>query len=200
MPSTDDQIERLIERGFGYERTLRLFGEVYETDGEDLRERATLLNAVGKYGNGETAVAMCLNGTFDNDRLRQEHRDQIRRAIAYAKCNLTEYNGFYYFHGGGEIRDTLVGTVAGMLLRNEELAAPLLAFAENGDGIKVSARAPACLVKNGLSLSKIMRTVSRSLGGDGGGHRAAAGAHIPKGSECQFLCLFERELRHQLAG
>ncbi len=93
----------------------------------------------------------------------------------------------------------MVGTVAGMLLREEEIIGPLLAFAENNDGIKVSARASSLLVQNGLNLSTAMKHTAQLLGGDGGGHRAAAGALIPKGREEDFLKLFDTVVKNQLS-
>ena len=191
-------VKILLERGFGYHHAERLFGEVYEMDGEDIRNHATLLNSIGKYGEGESAVAMCIEEKFDGEAIRRKHRNRIRKYIAYAKSRLDGYGELYYFHGGTYIIDTVVGTIAGMLLRDEDFAGPLLAFAENDEGIKVSARAPYPLVQKGLNLSLAMKHTAQMLGGDGGGHRAAAGALIPKGMEEQFLHMFDAEIKNQL--
>ena len=191
-------IKILIERGFSYKYVTRIFGEVYEIDGKDVREYATILNSMGKYRNGEEAVKMCIEEKFAADALLERHRKKICSYIEFAKRKLDEYKGIYYFHGGNYILDTVVGTVAGMLLQQEEIPSPLLAFAENDEGIKVSARAPYILVEKGLNLSIAIRNAAEMLGGSGGGHKAAAGAIIPKGMEEKFLQIFDAEIRSQL--
>lgn len=44
-----------------------------------------------------------------------------------------------------------------------------------------------------------IKNAAKELGGSGGGHRAAAGAVIPKGMEERFLQLFDAEIRNQLS-
>lgn len=191
-------IKILVTKGFSYDYITRIFGEVYELDGEDVREYATLLNSIGKYGYGMEAIKMCIEEKFDGKNLLKKHRSKICNYIEYAKKKLDEYKGIYYFHGGNYIMDTVVGTVAGMILREEDFSTPLLAFAENEEGIKVSARAPYNLVEKGLNLSIAMKNAAEMLGGNGGGHKAAAGAIIPKGMEERFLQIFDAEIRNQL--
>jgi RecJ-like exonuclease len=53
-------------------------------------------------------------------------------------------------------------------------------------------------VEKGLNLSVAMKNAAEMLGGNGGGHRAAAGAIIPKGMEERFLQIFDTEIRNQL--
>jgi len=192
-------IKILIKKGFSYGYITRIFGEVYEMDGKDVREYATILNSIAKYGHGEEAIKMCIEEKFAADVLLERHRKKICSYIEFAKRKLEEYRGIYYFHGGNYILDTVVGTVAGMLLRQEEIPSPMIAFAENKEGIKVSARAPYILVEKGLNLSMAIKNAAKELGGSGGGHRAAAGAVIPKGMEERFLQLFDAEIRNQLS-
>ena len=110
-----------------------------------------------------------------------------------------------YFHAGDGIADTIVGVVAGMLLSSGEAGAdpelPLLAFAvaENGSGVKVSARGTRALTERGLDLSIVMREAAAAVGGTGGGHNVAAGGTIPEGTEERFLDEAERILGAQLA-
>jgi len=105
-----------------------------------------------------------------------------------------------YFHGGDQIRDTVVGIAASMAYNapgvSKEL--PILAFANADDGIKVSARGTKDLVARGLDLSTIMREAAKSVGGEGGGHQVAAGATIPPGKEQEFLSMVDRMVTQQL--
>ena len=191
-------IKIMVHEGFSYEYITKIFGEVYEIDGKDAREYATLLNSMGKYGQGERAVEMCIEGKFDGEKILQEHRKRICKYMEFAKRRIDEYKSIYYFHGGNLIIDTVVGTIAGMLLREDNIASPVVAFAENEEGVKVSARAPHPLIEKGLNLSIAMKNATEKLGGQGGGHRAAAGGIIPKGMEERFLEIFDAEVRNQL--
>ncbi len=191
-------VKLMLERGFDYTRISRIFGEVYELDGHDLREYAAILNSMGKYGNGEEAIVMCMKEEFNGEKVMKEHRKRISMYMKYAKRKMIQYDGIYYFHGENFIVDTLLGTIAGMILREEEIGQPIIAFAENENGIKVSARAPQKLVEKGLNLSLIMNKTAKILGGNGGGHRAAAGALIPRGKEEEFLRIFGAEIKYQL--
>lgn len=191
-------IKMMIEKGFSYNYINRLFGEVYEMNGMDLREYATMLNSIGKYGYGKKAIEMCINGNFNAEEIMKEHRRKISDYIKYAKKRLEEYGKIYYFHGDGYIMDTLLGTIAGMVLKEENFLSPILAFAENSEGIKVSARAPYMLIERGINLSLAVRNAAKLAGGDGGGHKTAAGAIIPKGKEEQFLQIFNSEIKNQL--
>ena len=191
-------IKLMLERGFDFAHISRIFGEVYEHNGHDLREYASILNSMGKYGNGERAIEMCMKEDFNGEKVMKEHRKRISMYIKYAKRKMNQYDGIYYFHGENFILDTVLGTIAGMILREEEMRQPIIAFAENENGIKVSARAPQKLVERGLNLSLIMNKTAKILGGNGGGHKAAAGALIPRGKEEEFLQIFESEIRDQL--
>lgn len=192
-------VKVLIEYGFSYEYVSNLFGEVYEINGNDLRKYAALLNSAAKYGNGEIALKMCLNKKFEENKLIELHKKRIRKYMEYAKRSIEEYGGLFFFHGKDFIVDTVVGTIAGMILREEDFPSPIVAFAENNEGIKVSARAPYHLIKKGLNLSVAIKNAASQLGGKGGGHRCAAGAIIPRGCEEEFLQILDLEIKNQLS-
>jgi RecJ-like exonuclease len=80
-----------------------------------------------------------------------------------------------------------------------ERGVPILAFAEDEDGIKVSARGTPGLVRQGLDLSVVMGEAAPAVGGEGGGHDVAAGATIPAGSEAAFVEHADGVIGDQLA-
>lgn len=178
-----------------------LFGEIYtvlrygpETGLRDAKEFATTLNSCGRYDDAETGVKICmgdLTALNDAEEKRREHRKNISAALSFVKKNhlLRKLKHIQYFDAGSSIRETVVGIVAGMILNSSEADQhmPILAFAEADDGVKVSARAPKELTRNGLDLSKLMCQAATDVGGLGGGHNVAAGATIPKGMEEVFL-------------
>ncbi|OYT61894.1 hypothetical protein B6U81_02045 [Thermoplasmatales archaeon ex4484_30] len=192
-------IKKLIEKGFGYNYISSLFGEVYEIDGKDVRDYSTLLNAMARCGYSRMAVDVCIKWEYKKaENILKEYRNKLNKYINFAKEKIDEYGHVQYFHGGNYIADTVVGTVAGMIVKDGEVHSPVIAFAENEEGIKVSARAPSFLIEKGINLSKAVSKSAKLLGGEGGGHRSAAGAIIPKGMEEDFLYIFNEEIRNQL--
>ncbi len=189
-----------------------LFGEIYtvlrygpETGLRDAKEFATTLNSCGRYDDAETGARICmgdLEAIKDAENNRREHRKNISYALSYVKDNhlLRRRKYLQYFDAGATIRETVVGIVAGMILTSSEADPhmPIFAFAEADDGIKVSARAPKEMTRNGLDLSKLMCQCATAVGGLGGGHNVAAGATIPKGTEEVFLDKLEEAIESGL--
>jgi single-stranded-DNA-specific exonuclease len=207
-------VQLLLSKGFGYELTSRLIGEVYEisqepiaTELHDAKEFATLLNSTARYGEYKVGLQVCLG---DRDEylkkarsLLRGHRHNLVEGLQLAKEEgIIQLDYVQYFHAKTGIRDTIVGIIANMLLNDEETRndLPLVGFAEKTEGeIKASARATQFLVSKGLDLSIIIRESAESVGGVGGGHNIAAGATIPKGKEDEFLEKFEKRVKEQLS-
>ena len=207
-------VQLLLSKGFGYELTSRIVGEVYEisqepiaTELHDAKEFATLLNSTARYGEYKVGLQVCLG---DRDEylkkarsLLRGHRHNLVEGIQLAKEEgIIQLDYVQYFHAKTGIRDTIVGIIANMLLNDEETRndLPLVGFAEKTEGeIKASARATQFLVNKGLDLSIIIRESAESVGGVGGGHNIAAGATIPKGKEDEFLEKFEEKVKEQLS-
>jgi len=189
-----------------------LFGEMYTlpnfdpcTGLRDAKEFATVLNSCGRYNDADTGLRLCrgdLSALKDAERNRADHSRNISVALTFIKENhlLRERKFIQYFDSGSEIRETVVGIVAGMLLNSNEVRheLPMFAFATADDGVKVSGRGTRQLVDRGLDLSVIMKKTSEALGGFGGGHNIAAGATIPEDKKEAFLDMAEDLVCSQL--
>jgi RecJ-like exonuclease len=190
----------------------RLMGEVYTlpkfekgTELRDAKEYATLLNSCGRYDDAETGMRICLgdkSALADAAKNRSEHRKQLSNAMSYIKQNnvIRVRKFVQHFHGGDEIRDTIIGIAAGMVLGSDGVRndIPIIAFANADDGIKVSARADKSLAAKGLDLSIAVKTAAEQVGGFGGGHNVAAGATIPAGREYEFIHIIESIIGSQI--
>jgi RecJ-like exonuclease len=163
------------------------------------------MNACGRYDEPEVGYRVC-RGDRDEYlakalKLLRGHREYLVESMdTILAAGINEMDAIRYFHAGDKIRDTVVGIAASMALNQNGATRdlPIIAFAKAEDGIKVSGRAARELVARGLNLAAIMQTASKAVGGQGGGHHAAAGATIPPGTEQQFLEIANRMVREQL--
>jgi RecJ-like exonuclease len=114
-----------------------------------------------------------------------------------------------WFDAEGEIKETIVGIIAGMSFGEGNVTrdTPVIAFAdkevelENGETElqrKVSSRGNRDLTRNGLDLSVVMQNAAEKVGGDGGGHDIAAGATIPRGERDAFIAHADEIIENQL--
>ncbi|MDR0791193.1 MAG: DHH family phosphoesterase, partial [Methanomassiliicoccaceae archaeon] len=190
----------------------RLMGEVYTlpkfrkgSELRDAKEFATLLNSCGRYDDAPVGLRICLgdkNAVSEAAKNRSEHKKQLSIAMNYIKQSkiIREKKHLQYFHARNEIRDTIVGIAAGMILGSDGVRndIPMIAFANADDGVKVSARADKNMIIKGLDLSMAVKTAAERVGGYGGGHNIAAGATIPSGKEYDFLHIIEGIIATQL--
>lgn len=201
----------LLNKGFGHENAERIIGEVYTLVKEekkelrDAKEFATLLNSCGRYGKANIGYEVCLG---DRDKhfksalaLLQGHRRNLVDGINFVNdIGIIKREYLQYFHAKDKIHDTIVGTVANMLLNTEliDRNLPLFAFAETEEGIKVSARTTRSLIEKGLNLADVLTIATKVVNGYGGGHNIAAGGTIPKGKEEEFLNMADKIVKEQM--
>jgi RecJ-like exonuclease len=195
-------LQRALERGVPPGKAERLVGTSYTLTAErvgtslrDASEFSTLLNATARYERADVGLAVCLGDrgeAFEQARrLLETHRRNLSEGLEQVKQQGVETaENLQYFDAGDEIRETIVGIVAGMALGVDGVdgTQPIIAFAEkNDDELKVSSRGTGRLVGQGLDLSAVMGEASRAVGGDGGGHDIAAGATIPVEKKAEFV-------------
>jgi len=214
-------LKRAVASGVPADRVDDLIGTTYtltaEPTGTELRdvsEFSTLLNATARYERADVGLAVCLGdrgAALDRARtLLRNHRRNLSNGLELVKSEgVTVEENVQWFDAGGQIRETIVGIVAGMALGADGIRRdlPIVAFAsvapeseaDAADSeLKVSARGSHTLVRRGLDLSAVMREAARSVGGDGGGHDVAAGATIPADERAAFVDAVDRLVGEQL--
>jgi RecJ-like exonuclease len=210
---TSALLQRALDRGVPAPKAQRLVGTTYrlldETEGSELRdasEFSTLLNATARYERADVGLAVCLgdrDGALDRARrLLENHRRNLSAGIeTISEQGVERADHVQWFDAGSEIRETIVGIVAGMALGVDGVDSdrPIIAFADkNDEETKVSARGTGRLVGRGLDLSAVMTNAARAVGGDGGGHDIAAGATVPAGTEEAFVTAADELVGEQL--
>lgn len=203
-----------LDSGIPPRRVQRLVGEVYTflkeppgTEVRDASEFATLLNATARYDFADVGLAVCMGDrglAFAYARnLLHQHRKNLVEGLKFVKeKGIVVLENLQYFHAGNNIRETIVGIVAGMSTSANSLGVnrdlPIIAFAHTEDGVKVSARGNQDLVRRGLNLANALSEAATSVGGVGGGHDIAAGATIPNNSEEEFLRILDKKIGGQI--
>ena len=204
-------VQYCLKSGIPSYKIERMIGEVYillnEKEGTEMRdasEFSTLLNATARYDHAEIGLAVCMGNREeayeDARKLLAEHRQNLVNGLIYVKeKGVIKLENIQYFDAGSEIKETIVGIIAGMsstIVENRNL--PIIAFAKADGGIKVSARGTQDLIRKGVNLSEAMSTVSSEVGGAGGGHDIAAGATIPENKKEEFARKLDLFIGEQL--
>ena len=207
-------LQRAVARGVPADRIDDLVGTTYlltgEPEGSQLRdasEFSTLLNATARYERADVGLAVCCGDRDDAldeaQSLLSNHRRNLATGIDWVKREgVTQADHLQWFDAGDQIRDTIVGIVAGMAMGTDGVRGdrPVIAFAtKNETETKVSARGTHRLVRSGLDLSAVVGEAARALDGDGGGHDVAAGATIPTDSKAAFVERADALVAEQLA-
>ena len=195
-------VRHAVSRGVPAFEIDRLVGTTYVLEEEavgtalrDASEFSTLLNATARYERADVGLAVCLGGRGEAlERAREllrTHRRNLSEGVEWVEEHgVTTEGHLQWFDAGEEIRETIVGIIAGMSMSADGVSrdVPIVAFARKDDAeTKVSGRGTGALVGRGLDLSVVMREAARAAGGDGGGHDIAAGATIPAGNEAEFI-------------
>lgn len=181
----------IIVKRAGLEDPSDIFGDVYEINNSfgNVSELATFLNACSRTGYSGIAFSIFFSKKslpLANE-LMNEYRKKLVNALNFAiERNIIKENIIYVI-GGDEIDSKIIGTIISMMINNSEKDI-IVGFANDDDRVKVSARSKC---NCNINLGEIVSQIAVSLGGEGGGHKKAAGASIPKGKEEEFINKFE---------
>lgn len=196
---------RLSEHQVPEWKLAQLIGENYtlvfeetKSPTRDAKEFATLLNAMGRHKFYDTALAVAMgdrgSAFAQAQSYLQQHRQQLAKGIELVNTpgKLQEFNSFYFFDAGSDIKDSIVGIVAGMIYGSGKLNEnkPIFGLTKVDDVfVKVSGRASDQAVKDGLHLGLIFRSLATDLGNqaEGGGHAIAAGIKFNANDQERFL-------------
>jgi RecJ-like exonuclease len=172
-----------------------LYGYTYTINGEDrcnlLREArgyATMLNACGRIGKAGVGISICMGDRNEmltiGEQITETYMNTLRNCISTlfaGKWRIMDDGKNVFINGEGVIPEDMLGAVSSLLSGSLSFNGRLL-FVRTlaGDGsYKFSSR--KCLGCNSnLDLGQIMRQVSYTFQGVGGGHSSAAGSKIPQ--------------------
>jgi len=175
--------------------TYELLNEKPRTELRDVDEFSTVLNACGKNGNPELGFEIAKGNREregEMNKFVRKHRQNLARGMEKVGDEIFQGRGYQYFDGRGKVGETLIGTIASMLLGSEytDPYKPILGIAGEGTTLKISARCSRLLVLEGENLGLTLRKAAEGVGGIGGGHAPAGGAFVPEEKLEEFLSRF----------
>lgn len=206
-------IQECIDQHIPQYKVERLVGDTYtllkEKEGSEMRdasEFSTLLNATARYDYAQIGLDICTGDRGASYtqacELLEQHRANIVRGLEFVtNKGVIKLDNSQYFHAGTEIKDTIVGIVAGMsysIIGVVDRKRAIFAFSYTEGGVKVSARGNRDLTMRGLNLAQAIKEIAPLVGGTGGGHDIAAGANLPLGKEDEFMKLIDKKIGEQL--
>lgn len=177
---------------------------------EDARGLSALINACGRLGYGDVALALCL-GSDDAKEKAEEIYGEYKRLLIHGldyleRSEKTEGKGYIIFNCKSSIKDSIIGVLLSILASSfiYEYGKVIVGLAYRDDGkIKISARISGKNFKeyedseNKINLKELLCKVCKAIGAYGvaGGHASAAGCLIPLAKEEEFTKALEQELK-----
>jgi single-stranded-DNA-specific exonuclease len=168
---------------------------------EDARELSAIINACSKIGESETAIQFCMESQKAKKRaelMHTKYKQHIITALKSIKESETvEGNGFVIINAKDKIKDTMIGTIASILSSSSiyEEGTIITTMAYYDDKIKVSSRSVG---KTDRNLREMLSLVVNEIGGEVGGHEAAAGCMIKQEKEKEFIDFLKKSLEIEL--
>ena len=170
----------------------------------DAQEFSTLLNACARNDAPEVGLNLCLNPKDTKvreatDMLLSRHKRRLVEALNVLKATIPyEIGHVLVFEPFKRIPERIIGIVIGMML-SECPGKVLVGTSRTIDGkIKMSLRANKFLTDKGVDLSEVVKHVTASVGGVGGGHAGAAGMVIEPMLKAKAVHLIDKIIDKQL--
>ncbi|MEM3112930.1 MAG: DHH family phosphoesterase [Candidatus Pacearchaeota archaeon] len=164
---------------------------------DDVRQISAMINACSRLGESGTAISFCLQNKKAKERVERiyaEYKQSIVKALdSLPKLKKIEDRNYLIINAEDKIKDTMIGTIASIISnsRNYEEGKAIIAMAYNENKIKVSAR---MVGKTGKNIREVLNSVVEIVGGEVGGHQAAAGCLIEKNKEMEFVNELKKKL------
>lgn len=209
---TDDEMSRLITaillKRIGEGHNQDILGNVYlmKFYGHlfDGRELSAMINACGRLGQSELALAFALGSNDAKDQVETiytKYKQHIIKSLNWIYENeKIQGSNYIIVNARNAIKDTIIGTVTSILASSSVYPKGTvlvgLAYRED-DKIKVSARLSGSNIENTNNLFNLLKDVVGEIGGEVGGHANAAGCLISKSQEGIFLDSLQKTMSLQ---
>jgi len=195
---TEEEMSNLITaimlRKVGESSLSKMIGNLYLvkffSKMEDARELSALINACSRMDHPNVSLGFCLgNSEFKKqaEGIYRKYKQHIVTALKFVS-EMEKITGKNYtiINAKDNIKDTIIGTITSIISFSPLYPEGnvIVGMAYNGDKIKVSTRLAG---REGRNVREMLTKVVLPLGGEVGGHPAAAGCIIEKDQEQEFI-------------
>jgi len=195
-------VSGIIMKRLGEDKPEDVLGNMYilleeeeESPFRDAKEFSTLLNACGRLDKASLGIGSCL-GDKNTKEKAVASLAGYKRLIINAMNWFHEHkggdgiikgDGYIIINAGNNIKASMIGTISSILSKSNDIPSGtfILSLADMLNGtykvsLRVSGRAE-------VDLREIVKKISEKVGGEAGGHQAAAGANIPEDAVEAFV-------------
>ena len=153
---------------------------------KDVRELATLLNALGRKQYYDVAIKLAwLDSKVLNKAMQiySEYKKEISNYIDFALKNVKEMENVYVIDAQDKIPHYAIGIITSILSKTSYSDKPVIGLANyDEETVKVSIR-----FSGNIDVIKVLKPIAESMDGEAGGHSNAAGAFIPLEKKTNFI-------------
>lgn len=194
---------KLVEQGMQLSTMEEVARTRYHLKGMDMDAEylSSVLNSCGRSGVGGMGIAAGMGDmkAFEEGlRLSQDSaREFVKSAVELDSKGLTQLKNIQWFDSS---ESGYTGMLCGVAMQCfADPRKPTIGVNSSKDPINISSRGMFSQLDRGVDLAAAMRQACASVGGEGGGHRIAAGGSIPADKLDQFLVNLDGIIGEQLS-
>lgn len=169
-----------------------------KTDAENL---SSILNNCGRAGIGGVGIAAgmgderCLNEGAEQS--RESAKLVVEAMVDLDRRGLNQMEHIQWFDSTDS---GFTGMLCGIAMQSiGDHTKPTIGMNKSNDPVNLSSRGMFSQLERGVDLAKAMREACASVGGQGGGHRIAAGGSVPLDKVDEFLANLDRIVGEQIS-
>jgi RecJ-like exonuclease len=169
---------------------------------EDAREISAMINACGRLGHADIAIAFCLECKGAKDAAEEvynNYKHMIVKALRWVSSEDNTYkvegDGYIILNAKKMIDDSIIGTISSIIASSFMYpeGTVVVGLAQRSDKkIKCSIR--LCGKKSDVNIHELLARICPPIGIDYGGHPRAGGCLFPEEKEQEFIGAIEKEL------
>ena len=167
----------------------------------DAENLSSILNNCGRAGIGGVGIAAgmgderCLNEGAKQS--RESAKLVVEAMVDLDRRGLNQMEHIQWFDSTDS---GFTGMLCGIAMQSiGDHTKPTIGMNKSNDPVNLSSRGMFCQLERGVDLAKAMREACASVGGQGGGHRIAAGGSVPLDKIDEFLANLDRIVGEQIS-
>ncbi|AMK14391.1 single-stranded-DNA-specific exonuclease RecJ [methanogenic archaeon mixed culture ISO4-G1] len=170
----------------------------FDMDAEYL---SSVLNSCGRSGLGGMGISAGMGDkkAFETgvNLMNEANRDVVMNMVDLDRKGLNQRKHFQWFDSTDS---GFTGMLCGIAMQCiGDPSKPTIGMNQSKDPVNLSSRGMWCQLDKGIDLAAAMRETCAAVGGEGGGHKIAAGGSIPGDRVEEFLNTLDSVLERQLS-